>query len=93
MEELCDIFSPEECQNYFKHVGHKKIVPSKPMPNTLQKWGSPCGIGQSGDKSLLHYSDFFSILPAGQNENDIHTPIVSVSLLDRLRIFAKSVQA
>jgi len=23
--ELCDVFSQEECKNYFKHAGHKKI--------------------------------------------------------------------
>jgi hypothetical protein len=22
--ELCDVFLPEECQNYFKHAGYKK---------------------------------------------------------------------
>jgi transposase len=26
--ELCDIFSPEECKNYFKHAGYRKIYES-----------------------------------------------------------------
>jgi transposase len=24
--ELCDVFSPQECQNYFKHAGYKKQI-------------------------------------------------------------------
>jgi len=33
--ELCDVFSPEECRNYFRHAGYQKIALSKPIPNTL----------------------------------------------------------
>jgi len=32
--DLCDVFLPEECKNYFKHAGYKKQT-SKPIPNTL----------------------------------------------------------
>jgi transposase len=24
--ELCDVFSPEECLNYFQHAGYTKII-------------------------------------------------------------------
>ena len=33
--DLCDIFSPEECRNYFRHAGYQKITPSRQNPNTL----------------------------------------------------------
>ena len=33
--ELCDIFSPEECQNYFTHAGYNEKQSSKAMRNTL----------------------------------------------------------
>jgi transposase len=33
--ELCDIFAPEECLNYFSHAGYKKNRPSTPITDTL----------------------------------------------------------
>ena len=33
--KLCDIFAPEECQNYFKNAGYYGNTKSRPTPNTL----------------------------------------------------------
>jgi len=32
---LCEIFSPEECKNYFKNAGYNEKQPSKAMRNTI----------------------------------------------------------
>jgi len=32
--ELCDVFTPKECKNYFKLEGYKKQM-SRPIPNML----------------------------------------------------------
>jgi len=32
--ELCDVFTPKECKNYFKHAGYKKQT-SRPIPDML----------------------------------------------------------
>ena len=33
--KLCDIFSPDECKNYFKNAGYNEKKPSKAMRNTI----------------------------------------------------------
>jgi transposase len=33
--ELCDVVTPQECQNYFKHAGYKNLKNSTPSVNTL----------------------------------------------------------
>ena len=27
--ELCDVFAPQECKNYFRHTGYKNIIPKQ----------------------------------------------------------------
>ena len=33
--QLCDIFSPDECKNYFRHAGYYGKKNYRPTPNTL----------------------------------------------------------
>ena len=59
--KLCDIFTPEECQNYFKHAGY--------YGNTKLQTNASYALGMRSSISELERLHYFQAIPVSEYVN------------------------